>query len=584
MNAARRQFGRRNPAVARRGSILYIVLVIIALLTLAAYQYSEIMVTERTASNLYGRRVQVRAFADSGIEAAAMMLGQQQNVEEGQQPGTVNLYHNPPVFGALLMQGTNGGAPASRGRYAVVSPVEADATAKSIRFGLADECGKLNLNTFLSVIGKDEDAALRARDVLLQLPGMTTEMADAILDWLDADDDVREYGAEIETYDRYGYEPANGPLESIDELLLIRPDLITPQLVFGFDVNRNGVLDGAEVAAAAENPGIHPLGWNAFLTVYSKESNLKANGDPKIDLNNGDLAALYDEIVENFDGNNAEDLAKFVVAYRMYGPKDAQNSPPASQGVAGSSTGKASQGGQQGGLQLNQQATKQAAQAVGQALFKSGSQEKVTRGGLDLSGGGKFSINSIYDLVDVEVSVSQGTTTSTLASPWTTSNIANELPAVLDQMSTTNKKFINGRININQAREEVLKGIIASVPGFDEDPDLAAQLTKTIVDNKMIDPGGAPLTDTIESRKTTAWLLTEGNVTIEQMRQLDRYLTTRGDVYRAQVVGFFDQGGPVARVEVLIDATQRPPRVIFQRDLTNLGRGFTPKQLGVKVQ
>ena len=32
------------------------------------------------------------------------------------------------------------------------------------------------------------------------LPGMTEDVADAILDWLDTDDEPRELGAEIEYY------------------------------------------------------------------------------------------------------------------------------------------------------------------------------------------------------------------------------------------------------------------------------------------------------------------------------------------------------------------------------------------------
>ena len=54
----------------------------------------------------------------------------------------------------------------------------------------------------------------------------------------------------------------------------------------------------------------------------------------------------------------------------------------------------------------------------------------------------------------------------------------------------------------------------------------------------------------------------------------DRFLTTRGDVYRVQSVGYFDDGGAVVRLEAVIDATQLPPRLVFFRDLTHLGRGY----------
>jgi hypothetical protein len=100
----------------------------------------------------------------------------------------------------------------------------------------------------------------------------------------------------------------------------------------------------------------------------------------------------------------------------------------------------------------------------------------------------------------------------------------------------------------------------------------------------MVDADGKPRTEVIAAHNTAAWLVTESVVTLQQMRQLDRYLTTRGDVYRGQAVGYFDKGGPTSRLEFIIDATQKPPRVVFLRDLTDLGKGFTPGQLGSKTE
>ena len=71
----------------------------------------------------------------------------------------------------------------------------------------------------------------------------------------------------------------------------------------------------------------------------------------------------------------------------------------------------------------------------------------------------------------------------------------------------------------------------------------------------------------------------EGLVDLERMRALDRYITVRGDVYRAQILGYYDAGGPMTRIEAVIDASQLPPRVLSVRDLTELGRGFSPEQL-----
>ncbi len=76
---------------------------------------------------------------------------------------------------------------------------------------------------------------------------MTEDVANAIMDWLDADDEVREpNSAESSTTAALPtpYEPTNGPIQSVEELLLVQG--VTPTLLFGADTNRNGLLDADE--------------------------------------------------------------------------------------------------------------------------------------------------------------------------------------------------------------------------------------------------------------------------------------------------------------------------------------------------
>ena len=157
-------------------------------------------------------------------------------------------------------------------------------------------------------------------NILLEVPGMTDVIGDTILDMIDADEDPRLFGEEV---DANGFAWFNKPLESLDELLLIPG--VTPQLVFGFDRNRNGLIDpqeAAEAAQASQDMALHPLGWSAFLTVHSKEANARIeDGSERLYINNGVLADLYDQLLEEFaDDGNAEDWAQFIVAYRMNGP------------------------------------------------------------------------------------------------------------------------------------------------------------------------------------------------------------------------------------------------------------------------
>ncbi|MCX5684565.1 MAG: type II secretion system protein GspK, partial [Planctomycetota bacterium] len=104
-------------------------------------------------------------------------------------------------------------------------------------YGITDECSKINLNT----------ATLA---MLQRLPGMTDEFAASIVDWRDTNSDITANGAESEYYLRLPdpYECKNEPLETVEELFLIRG--ATKDILFGQDVNRNGVIDPGESASA----------------------------------------------------------------------------------------------------------------------------------------------------------------------------------------------------------------------------------------------------------------------------------------------------------------------------------------------
>ncbi|MCX5685232.1 MAG: type II secretion system protein GspK, partial [Planctomycetota bacterium] len=99
--------------------------------------------------------------------------------------------------------------PVGDGAFWILRPNGDDELTYS--YGITDECSKINLNT----------ATLT---MLQQLPGMTDEFAASIVDWRDADSDVTASGAESEYYLRLPdpYECKNEPLETVEELFLIR--------------------------------------------------------------------------------------------------------------------------------------------------------------------------------------------------------------------------------------------------------------------------------------------------------------------------------------------------------------------------
>ena len=115
-------------STARWGSVLLLVIVVIAMLTLSAYNFAQTMTTELEAASMYTLDVQSRATADSGVEFVATMLGSRQTLV------AENLIHNPQIFmGQVVSPSPHLRA---NSRFTVISPVEHDTKTNSIRYGL----------------------------------------------------------------------------------------------------------------------------------------------------------------------------------------------------------------------------------------------------------------------------------------------------------------------------------------------------------------------------------------------------------------------------------------------------------------
>ena len=67
------------------------------------------------------------------------------------------------------------------------------------------------------------------------------------------------------------------------------------------------------------------------------------------------------------------------------------------------------------------------------------------------------------------------------------------------------------------------------------------------------------------------------------LKWLSPFVGRGGNAFAAQIVGCFQGGGPSARAEVIFDATVTPPRVLFWRDISHLGRGYSLNMLGVDL-
>lgn len=535
----------RNSRNRRKGVVLIIVLVVLLVLALAAYSFCDLMLAHRQVATVNGKQLQARMLVQSGAEAIKQYLA----TDEATRLASGGHFNNPLYFQTAVVLPEQD--PQDRGCFTVVAPYfdELGLASGGVRYGLEDESSRLNLNMLLIADAAVPDGG---RTLLMSLPGMTEDVADAILDWMDPDEEPREYGAEFGDY--YStlsppYEPRNGPPQTVEELLLVAG--VTPELLFGADFNRNGMIDQHEQAMStslglgggAANvgdgfaSGIANRGWSAYLTLYSGERNVSSQGLPRIFLNNEDLQALHDELSEVF----AAEWANFIVAYRLYGPAD-------------------SNGNGQGQSAENLQ--------------------------LDLTQSPSASIDQVFDLISATIDIqnNQGggrggnQQPTTVASPFQNDVVAmaTYLTSLMDNCSVSEAKAIPGRISINEARE-----LLLGIPAVDAASGELI-MTEELAD-QIIELRATVTEENAAARTNESWLLGEAVVNLDQMKALMPFVCGGGDVFRCQIVGYFQGGGPSSRAEVVFDATSAEPRELLWRDISHLGRGYALETLGVDL-
>ena len=84
----------------------------------------------------------------------------------------------------------------------------------------------------------------------------------------------------------------------------------------------------------------------------------------------------------------------------------------------------------------------------------------------------------------------------------------------------------------------------------------------------------AGLDPTDPAATTGAFMVTAGGLSPAKFAALAPYVTGKTMVYRVHSVGYFGKGGPAARVEAVIDTNGGTPRILYYRDVTDLGKGF----------
>ena len=312
---------RPRAAAPRRGSIIVIVIwaVAIAAVVIAA---AQILAFRQAAMGREAiARVEARWAARAGIEETIAILEyhtESPDPEDARQ-----------MFKDLTLAATG---EVESGSWEI-SHVE-----DGVRFlGPQDEHAKININT-------------ATRLMLLELANMSPDVADAIVDWRDTDDNAGMMGAEYEFYEgrNLGYQPRNAPFRSVAELELVAGAF--PRYVRGEDQNLNGQLDPNENDGAQSDPpddadGLLDSGWSGAITARSTGTLIGASGEPKLNLR----TATPDEIVERF-GVTADQAAALSQFGRNPNARLEQLLTQDLSTLAGTSQGgQGAQGGRGGG-------------------------------------------------------------------------------------------------------------------------------------------------------------------------------------------------------------------------------------------
>ena len=545
--------------IDRRGMALLVVVVLTMLIALAAYRFSFYMESQYRLTRLHEEQVQAKLASLSGVELAASLV--ELPVSERSVLG--GLENNPTILKHVSISSSAESNAASQlqqtsseWRFGLISPnvsgsSEIDFTrdqSADIRFGLENESAKIHLPTLIEI---DRKQPGHARATLLNLPYATETLVDAWLQQLGVLNQRAASGSNL--LDRLQANSTNASLPSEIDQLKIR--------WYGGDLNQNYRLDPLENriagqllesldtssstgAAQTSSESTPTLAWQRFVTWESGQRNESAIGQPRINLNEPNLAILYQQLSTVWPA----DWANFVIAMRQYGPTSSAAGATAANPVAGDA----------GQVESPiPDLTKPAAYTFKSVLDVVGAVVQTLAPNGDVS--------SQTNSAGVN-SNNASSKKQTLRNPFSSdlSSLRNYLGKLLDEATVDSQPYSVGRIDVSTAPAVVL----TSVPGID------IALAQRIVQlrNTLTEP-------TRESPDSIAWLLDNGTVDLVKLKAIEPYLTHRNDVYTVQSVGYRDQLSPVYRCTVTIDARQIPARIIHHQIWHPWDRGFMLDQL-----
>ncbi|MCX5659890.1 MAG: type II secretion system protein GspK [Planctomycetota bacterium] len=571
-------------------------MVIILLAAMVAASLLYRMRAETSAAGAADRGEQAYQSAMAGVQMALLALGQNSDVDL--------TYDSPDLFRNQLVYDDG----ANKWYFTVYAPRDASQEGGSggsssssanefLRSGLMDESAKINLLT--------ADA-----DALARLPNVTAEMAAALIAYrspapdnnaansatqpasgamgTDASGSSDSQGSGQDYYDSLPqpYLMPHGPLTSVDELLLVKG--FTPAIVYGEDINLNGVLDPNENDSDATLPldngdGKLDTGLLGLTTIYSSDTDLDSTGKARININTVAATAAPGGAAspsESRSGTPLIDMAGIADSGANLSAPPNLAAVPLQPGAADGSAASPQAGNTFESIGLPAQTirfihlytlegnrfTHPSQLLEMQYTLKNdhnvGKNKKPAKPAGDDPNAPKdtavddTSSDAPTDPASGDKSADAASKESGKKGETITSGITAEfLPLVMDRLTTKPPgSRTQGLVNVNAASADVL----AALPGID------ANLAQRIADVRGSLDGA--------TKSTTAWLVTQDNLlTAEQFKQVAPRLTSRSYQYRLRCVGFGWPCGRFRVIEAVIDASRASGKVLYLRDLTRLG-------------
>lgn len=215
---------RRVVRGGNRGVALVTVLLVVALLVAVVVEFNRIAIADIQVTGNFMDERKILYTTASGVNAIAELL---------------RLDRKYTTSDSLLDEWTHGEA-----YFETASMLMEEGRVEG---AITDAEGKININSLVGGDGQLNGGQFQIWKRLLEQPRFQLNEQEiltiiyGVKDWLDKDDEVSGiYGAESETYRPLGYEAKNGPMDTVEEMLLVNG--VTEEVFYG-NRDRGGIGD-----------------------------------------------------------------------------------------------------------------------------------------------------------------------------------------------------------------------------------------------------------------------------------------------------------------------------------------------------